>query len=101
MTVVERLRADELGDLPLIVGGRSLGARVACRTVEATGAIAVLCLAFPLAPPARTGKPRPSRLAELDAVTLPTLVVQGDRDPSGSHLLAQPVRWSRCRATTG
>jgi predicted alpha/beta-hydrolase family hydrolase len=83
VTVVERLRADELGELPLIVGGRSLGARVACRTVEATGAIAVLCLAFPLSPPARSGKLRPDRLAELDAVTLPTLVVQGDRDPFG------------------
>ena len=58
--------ADELADLPLIVGGRSLGARVACRTVEATGAAAVLCLAFPLRaaapgrqaaadPPARAG----------------------------------------------
>jgi predicted alpha/beta-hydrolase family hydrolase len=82
-TVVERLRADELGDLPLIVGGRSLGARVACRTADATGAIAVLCLAFPLSPPARAGKPRPNRLPELDAVTLPTLVVQGERDPFG------------------
>jgi uncharacterized protein len=81
--VVERLRADELGDLPLIVGGRSLGARVACRTAEATGAVAVLCLAYPLEPPRRPGKPPQSRLAELDAVTLPTLVVQGERDPFG------------------
>lgn len=70
-------------DLPLIVGGRSLGARVACRTVEATGAVAVLCLAFPLEPPRRAGKPPQSRLPELDAVKLPTLVVQGERDPFG------------------
>jgi pimeloyl-ACP methyl ester carboxylesterase len=42
-----------------------------------------LCLAFPLSPPARAGKPRQSRLAELDAVTVPTLVVQGERDPYG------------------
>jgi predicted alpha/beta-hydrolase family hydrolase len=81
--VVDHLRANELRELPFIVGGRSLGARVACRTADATGAVAVLCLAFPLEPPQRGGKPRPSRLAELDAVTLPTLVVQGERDPFG------------------
>jgi predicted alpha/beta-hydrolase family hydrolase len=81
--VVEGLRAGELGDLPLIVGGRSLGARVACRTAEATGALAVLCLAFPLEPPRRAGKPPQSRLSELEAVTLPMLVVQGERDPFG------------------
>jgi len=61
-----------------------LGARVACRTAEATGAAAVLCLAFPLQPPRRSGKaPTPSRLDELDAVTVPTLVVQGARDRFG------------------
>jgi len=83
IAVVDHLRADELSGLPLIVGGRSLGARVACRTAERTGAVAVLCLAFPLAPPARAGKPRQSRLSELDAVKVPTLVVQGERDPFG------------------
>jgi hypothetical protein len=67
----------------LIVGGRSLGARVACRTAEATGAVAVLCLAFPLEPPRRAGKPPQSRLPELDAVKVPVLVVQGERDPFG------------------
>jgi uncharacterized protein len=81
--VVDALRADELSNLPLIVGGRSLGGRVACRTAEATGAVAVLCLAFPLEPPRRGGKPPQSRLPELDAVALPTLVVQCDRDPFG------------------
>jgi predicted alpha/beta-hydrolase family hydrolase len=60
-----------------------MGARVACRTAKATGASAVLCLAFPLVPPPRGGKPPQSRLSELDAVTLPTLVVQGERDPFG------------------
>ncbi len=83
LTVVEQLRARELSGLPLIVGGRSLGARVACRTAEATGAIAVLCLAFPLEPPRRAGKPKQSRLTELEAVKVPTLVVQGERDPFG------------------
>jgi uncharacterized protein len=82
--VVDHLVAGELRGLPLIVGGRSLGARVACRTAEATGAVAVLCLAFPLQPPRRSGKPEsPSRLPELDQLTVPTLVVQGERDRFG------------------
>jgi uncharacterized protein len=83
VAVVEQLRAGELAGLPLIVGGRSLGGRVACRTVEETGAVAVLCLAFPLEPPRRGDKPPQSRLPELDAVTVPTLVVQGERDRFG------------------
>ncbi len=65
---------------PLIVGGRSSGARVACRTADAVGAAGVLCLAFPEHPP---GKPEKSRQEELDAVAVPTLVVQGERDPFG------------------
>ena len=81
--VVDHLRKGELRGLPLIVGGRSLGARVACRTVEATGAVAVLCLAFPLQPPGRSRAAKPSRLQELDDVAVPTLVVQGERDPFG------------------
>jgi uncharacterized protein len=80
IAVVAHLREDALRDLPLIVGGRSAGARVACRTAAATGAKAVLCLAFPVHPP---GRPEKSRLDELDAVTVPTLVVQGDKDPFG------------------
>ena len=79
IAVVEHLRAGALGGVPLLVGGRS--SRVACRTVEATGAVAVLCLAFPLQPPGRATAP--SRLPELDAVAVPTLVVQGARDPFG------------------
>jgi uncharacterized protein len=82
--VIDHLEAKKLGELPLIVGGRSLGARVACRTVEETGAVAVLCLAFPLQPPARSGKPAPpDRLGELEAVEVPVLVVQGTRDRFG------------------
>jgi uncharacterized protein len=80
LAVVEHLRSDELRDLPLIAGGRSSGARVACRTAADAGAIAVLCLAFPVHPP---GRPDKSRLPELDAVTVPTLVVQGASDPFG------------------
>ena len=82
--VVQHLRAGELEGLPLVAGGRSLGARVACRTAAALGAVGVLCLAFPLQPPRRrAGTPAPSRLHELDEVTVPTLVVQGERDPFG------------------
>ena len=76
LTVVPQL----FPGLPLIVGGRSAGARVACRTAAETEAVAVLCLAFPVHPP---GKPEKSRLPELEAVSVPTLVVQGERDPFG------------------
>jgi predicted alpha/beta-hydrolase family hydrolase len=82
--VVDHLVAGDLRGLPLVVGGRSLGARVACRTAEATGAVGVLCLAFPLQPPRRSGAAAtPSRLGELDEVTVPMLVVQGARDRFG------------------
>ena len=82
--VVEGLRAGELSGLPLVVGGRSLGARVACRTAAATGAVAVVCLAFPLQPPRRrAGAASPSRLPELEEVTVPVLIVQGERDRFG------------------
>ncbi|MGH2892490.1 MAG: alpha/beta hydrolase family protein [Solirubrobacteraceae bacterium] len=83
--VVARLGADELAGVPVITGGRSMGARVACRTAVATGSVGVLCLAFPLRPPRRATatKPSPSRLPELDAVPVPTLVVQGVNDRFG------------------
>jgi len=82
--VVRHLTANELAGLRLIAGGRSLGARVACRTAGELGAEAVLCLAFPLQPPQRKGKPpSPDRLPELEAVTVPTLVVQGESDQFG------------------
>lgn len=84
---------------PVIVGGRSAGARVACRTGADTGARGVLALAFPLHPP---GKPEKSRLDELLDSGLPTLVVQGAVDPFGTpaefpplppshHLVALPA----------
>jgi uncharacterized protein len=82
--VIDQLLERELQGLLLVVGGRSLGARVACRTAGATGAVGVLCLAFPLRPPRRSaGAAPPSRLHELDAVKVPSLVVQGERDPFG------------------
>jgi uncharacterized protein len=65
--------------LPLVAGGRSSGARVACRTAAELGAVGVLALAFPLHPP---GRPDRSRAAELPG-DVPTLVVNGDRDPFG------------------
>ncbi|MEV4821171.1 alpha/beta family hydrolase [Micromonospora sp. NPDC049274] len=72
-----RARHDEVPTV--LVGGRSSGARVACRTARAVGAAGVVALAFPLHPP---GRPERSRAAEL-ATGLPTLVVNGDRDPFG------------------
>ncbi|MGO4536756.1 alpha/beta hydrolase family protein [Leifsonia sp. 2MCAF36] len=75
-------RVHELAQgLPLVVGGRSAGARVACRTAASTAAAAVLCLAFPLHPP---GSPEKSRLAELLQPTVPVLVLQGGRDTFGT-----------------
>ena len=84
VAVVGQLAVEELRGLPVVTGGRSSGARVACRTASAVGAIGVLCLAFPLVPPARAGRePAPSRLPELEAVTVPMLVVQGTSDRFG------------------
>jgi uncharacterized protein len=83
-TVVAHLMDHPFRPLAAIVGGRSAGARVACRTAEVTRAIGVLCLAFPLRPPRRAGKPQAdSRLPELQLVRVPVLVVQGRRDPFG------------------
>jgi predicted alpha/beta-hydrolase family hydrolase len=82
IAVLEHLRENELGGLFVVTGGRSLGARVACRTVGETGAAAVLCLAFPLLPP-RRNKPPQSRLPELEAVKVPVLIVQGENDRFG------------------
>jgi uncharacterized protein len=81
--VLDQLREHELGGLPLLTGGRSSGARVACRTAADVDATAVLCLAFPLHPPGKGDDPTKSRLGELEAVTVPTLVVQGEHDPFG------------------
>jgi uncharacterized protein len=81
--VAEHLRSEELRGLDLITGGRSAGARVACRTSAATGAAAVLCLAFPVHPPGKAADPEKSRLYELEAVAVPVLVVQGEKDPFG------------------
>lgn len=67
-------------DGKLVSGGRSAGARVACRTATEAGAAAVLCLAFPVHPP---GRPEKSRLDELEALEVPALVVQGESDPFG------------------
>jgi uncharacterized protein len=80
IAVLAHLRASDLAGLPVITGGRSAGARVACRTAAEVGAAAVLCLAFPVHPP---GRPEKTRLPELDAVAVPVLVVQGERDPFG------------------
>lgn len=66
---------------PLVTGGRSSGARVACRTATACGAVGVLALSFPLVPPWRPDRPRD---AELVGAGVPVLVVQGSRDTFGS-----------------
>jgi uncharacterized protein len=78
--VVAQLKRTTLKGLPIVCGGRSSGARVACRTAADTGAVGVLCLAFPLHPP---GRPAATRQDELDGVTVPVLIVQGTSDPFG------------------
>ncbi len=80
LEVAAGLRREFARGVPLIQGGRSNGARVACRTAAAAGALAVIALAFPLHPP---GRPERSRAAELAAAGVPVLVVNGDRDPFG------------------
>lgn len=97
--LIPAYRAEAASDVPLFVGGRSAGARVACRTGLETGAAGVLALAFPLHPP---GKPDKSRAPELLGTGLPTLVVQGAADafggpgefpelPKGHRLVALPA----------
>ena len=79
LEIIARLRAEVPG-VPLIQGGRSNGSRVACRTARATGARAVLALAFPLHPP---GHPEKSRAGELSLAGTDILVISGSRDPFG------------------
>jgi predicted alpha/beta-hydrolase family hydrolase len=78
--IIAALRKEAGLDRPLVQGGRSNGARVACRTAEAVDAAAVIALAFPLHPP---GQPDRSRAAELRVPGRKILVVNGDRDPFG------------------
>ena len=100
VAVIEHLREHETVGLPLVAGGRSLGARVACRTVEQIGAAAVLCLAFPLVPP-RRNKPPQSRLPELEAVRLPVLVIQGEGDRFGMPPAAKTREVVKVRGNHG
>lgn len=79
LEIIAALRA-RIPGIPLVLCGRSNGARVACRTARAAGARAVVALAFPLRPP---GRPGASRVAELREAGVPVLVVNGDRDPFG------------------
>lgn len=78
--VLDRLRDDGRLTGRLVLGGRSAGARVACRTAADQGADGVLALAFPLHPP---GRPEKTRAAELVAVSVPLVVVQGETDAMG------------------
>ncbi|MFY1704180.1 alpha/beta family hydrolase [Micromonospora sp. WMMA1923] len=88
LAVVTQLRRRHPGASTLLLGGRSSGARVACRTAPALGAAGVVALAFPLHPP---GRPERSRAAELPTA-VPTLVVNGDRDPFGVPVAEGVVR---------
>jgi uncharacterized protein len=80
LAAVPQAQARFPSGLPLVVAGRSAGARVACRTATALGAVGVVALAFPLHPP---GRPEKSRAEELLGSGVRTLVVQGERDAFG------------------
>lgn len=82
LEIVAVLR-DRFPGLPLVQGGRSNGARVACRTAPAAGAAAVIALAFPLHPPGKADQPDKSRAGELRSAGVPVLVINGASDPFG------------------
>jgi len=88
LEIIAALRRKYPG-LPLVQGGRSNGARVACRTAAQAGALAVIALAFPLHPP---GRPESSRVGELRAAGTDVLVVNGERDPFGIPERADATR---------
>jgi predicted alpha/beta-hydrolase family hydrolase len=94
--VLSALRADRTLVGPLVLGGRSAGARVACRTAAEHDAAGVLALAFPLHPP---GKPEKTRAPELTAVTVPIVVVQGETDAFGSPSAVAAVLSGRANAS--
>lgn len=94
-------RRKALATVPLVVGGRSSGARIACRTAQSVDAVGVLALAFPLHPP---GKPERSRAPELHGAGVRTLVLQGDRDTFGSAgdiIATRPPKWTRVHELAG
>jgi predicted alpha/beta-hydrolase family hydrolase len=82
LQVIKVLR-DRYGEVPLVQGGRSNGARVACRTAAAAGARGVVALAFPLRPPGKPDRSRAGELREASEAGVEVLVVNGDRDPFG------------------
>jgi predicted alpha/beta-hydrolase family hydrolase len=94
--VLDDLRAADLVTGPLVFGGRSAGARVACRTAAELGAAGVLALAFPLHPP---GKPEKTRAPELTAVPVPLVVVQGETDAFGTPAAVAAVLAGRPNAS--
>jgi predicted alpha/beta-hydrolase family hydrolase len=94
--VLDDLRAADLVTGPLVLGGRSAGARVACRTADDQGAAGVLALAFPLHPP---GKPGKTRGPELTAVRVPLAVVQGETDAFGAPAAVAAVLSGQANAS--
>ena len=94
--VLDRLRGTGRLEGKLVLGGRSAGARVACRTAAEQGATGVLALAFPLHPP---GRPEKSRAGELTDVAVPLLVVQGEHDAMGRPAEVAAVLAGRPRAS--
>ena len=88
LSMLQQVRSELPPGPPWLVGGRSAGARVACRTADAVAAVGVVCLAFPLHPPGRSGS---SRAGELLAPGVPRLVLQGTRDRFGAPTEVEAV----------
>ena len=91
LEIISALRGQYPG-LPLVQGGRSNGARVACRTAEKAAAASVIALAFPVHPPGKADDPARSRAGELRSAGVPVLVINGDRDPFGVPDAADAAR---------
>jgi predicted alpha/beta-hydrolase family hydrolase len=71
----------ELGAERLVVGGKSLGGRIASLVADEAGVRGLICFGYPFHPP---GKPERLRTAHLAALSTPALVLQGTRDPFGT-----------------
>ncbi len=91
LEIIGALRGQYPG-LPLVQGGRSNGARVACRTARQAAAASVIALAFPVHPPGKADDPARSRAGELRSAGVPVLVINGDRDPFGMPDAADAAR---------
>ncbi|MAT52127.1 MAG: alpha/beta hydrolase [Porticoccaceae bacterium] len=77
--------------LPLLIGGKSMGGRMASLVADELGADGLCCFGFPFHPP---GKPEKMRTGHFAALLTPTLILQGTRDPFGKPDAIRDTDWS-------